>query len=487
MNVREYTHVIDGTEVPSTSKKWMFRESPASGLRVSQFAEGTTEDCQRAVSAARKAFDEGPWPKLSGQERSRYLSRLADKIEDRKEYLARIEVEEVGKPIRFARGDIEGAVSLTRYAAGLAWQMHGESVTNLGPNKTGLIVREPIGVVAAIIPWNFPGLIFAQKVPFALAAGCTTVAKPSEMTSGTAVEIARLALEVGIPAGVINVVTGFGDPVGEALSRAPDVDMICFTGSTRVGRRIIANSAETLKKVSLELGGKAANIVFPDADLDDALDGTLMGIFFNQGEVCCSGTRLVIHEEIADRFLEELVERAKSLRIGDPIDEASDLGAMISADHHSKVLQYISKGINEGAELLIGGDKVQREGYFIAPTILDKVTPEMTVYREEIFGPVLSVVRFKSDEDAVRIANDTSYGLSNAVWSKNVDTVLSLSGRLRSGTVWVNTIIDGAPQLPFGGYKASGFGREMGNAGFEEFTQVKTVLIHSGKRTPVFQ
>jgi betaine-aldehyde dehydrogenase len=487
MNVREYTHLIDGVEVPTSSRKWIVRKSPATGLTVSQFADGNAEDCNKGISAARKAFDEGPWPKLTGQERSRYLNLWADKIEERKESLALIEAEEVGKPIRFARGDIEGGIGLTRYAAGLAWQMHGESVTNLGPNKTALVVREPIGVVAAIIPWNFPALIFAQKVPFALAAGCTTVAKPSEMTSGTAVEIARLALEAGIPPGAINVVTGYGDPVGETLSRSPDIDMICFTGSTRVGRRIITNSAETLKKVSLELGGKAANIIFPDADLEDAIDGTLMGIFFNQGEVCCSGTRLLIHEEIADQFLDRLIERTKSLRVGDPLDEASDLGAMISADHYSRVQAYIKKGIEEGAKLLTGGGVSQKEGYFIAPTILDGVTPEMTVYRDEIFGPVLSVIRFKSHEDAVRLANDTEYGLSNAVWSKNVDTVLSLSGRLKSGTVWINTIIDGAPQLPFGGYKASGFGREMGNAGFEEFTQIKTVLIHAGKRTPVFR
>ena len=488
MNTREYLHLIDGAEVPATSGKWIFRESPATRSRVARFANGNDEDCKKAIRAARKAFDEGLWPKMTGQERSHCLNRLADKIEMHKERLASIEAEEVGKPIRFARGDIDGAIGLTRYAAGLAWQLHGESVTNLGPNKTALVVREPIGVVGAVIPWNFPGLILAQKVPFALAAGCTTVVKPSEMTSGTALEIARLALGVGVPPGVINVVTGFGDPVGETLSLSPDVDMICFTGSTRVGRRIVTNSAETVKKVSLELGGKGANIVFPDADLDDALDGTMMGIFFNQGEVCCSGTRLFIHEEVADVFLSRLSERAKRLKVGDPLDEDTDLGAMISEDHYSRVIQYINKGIQEGAQLVIGNaNPEENDGYFVSPTIFDRVTPEMTIYRDEIFGPVLSVTRFKSFEEVIHLANDTKYGLSNSVWTKNVDTALSISRRLKSGTVWVNTILDGAPQLPFGGYKASGFGREMGNAGFEEFTQVKTVLVHVGKRNPVFK
>ena len=488
MNVREYLHLIDGADVSATSGNWIFRESPATGSLVSRFANGTNEDCKKAIRAARKAFDEGSWPRMTGQERSLCLNRLADSVEMHKERLARIESEEVGKPIRFARGDIEGAIGLMRYAAGLAWQLHGESVTNLGPNKTALVVREPIGVVAAIIPWNFPALIFAQKVPFALAAGCTTVVKPSEMTSGTALEIARLAIGVGIPGGVINVITGYGDPVGEALSLSPDVDMICFTGSTRVGRRIVTNSAETVKKVSLELGGKGANIVFPDADLDDALDGTMMGIFFNQGEVCCSGTRLFVHEEVADAFLCRLLERTKRLKVGDPLEEDTDLGAMISSDHYSRVMQYINKGVQEGAQLVIGGAKPEKnDGYFVSPTIFDRVSPEMTIYRDEIFGPVLSVVRFRSFEEVIDLANDTTYGLSNAIWTKNIDTALSISRRLKSGTVWVNTILDTAPQLPFGGYKASGFGREMGNAGFEEFTQLKTVLVHVGKRNPVFK
>jgi betaine-aldehyde dehydrogenase len=324
-------------------------------------------------------------------------------------------------------------------------------------------------------------------VPFALAAGCTAIVKPSEFTSGTAIELAKLGQVAGLPEGVLSVITGYGDPVGEALVRSPNVDLVSFTGSTAVGKRIIANSSETLKRVSMELGGKSANIVMADADLDDAIDGAMFGIFFNQGECCCSATRLIVDESIAEDFLERLVSRTKRLKVGNVHSDESDIGALINERHFDKVCSYVHTGLLQGATLLTGG-KTERmtAGFFVEPTIFDNVTPDMTIFREEIFGPVLSVSRFKDLEQAVALANDTSYGLANTIWTKNFDTAHRVASRLSSGTVWINTTIDGAPQMPFGGYKTSGFGREMGQAGLDEFTNTKTVFAHLGKRVHQF-
>jgi betaine-aldehyde dehydrogenase len=462
------------------------RVSPATLRPVASFADGTAADAEAAIARARAAFDTGPWPKLSGNERAAILRRWAGLIETHKARLARIEVEEGGKPLRFAEGDINGVVGLTYYAASHAMQLHGEAYNNFGPDKLGWVYREPVGVVGAIVPWNFPALIFAQKVPFALAAGCTVVAKPSEFTSGTALELARLAAEAGLPEGALNVVTGYGDPVGEAIVNSPDVDMVSFTGSTAVGRKIIAASAGTVKRLSMELGGKAANIVFADADLDDAIDGALFGIFFNSGECCCSATRLLVDETIADDFVARLGARAAELSVGQVDLPTSDIGAMISRKHFDRVCSYLERGRAEGATLVTGGTATAEPGLFVTPTVFDHVTPQMAIFRDEIFGPVLSVSRFSSTDEAVKLANDTPYGLANSLWTKHIDTALQVAPRLRSGTVWINTTIDGPPQMPFGGYKASGYGREMGSAGVEEFTNLKSVFAHLGKRTPSF-
>jgi betaine-aldehyde dehydrogenase len=459
------------------------RVSPASGRLVARFAEGTAADAKAAIARARNAFDNGPWPGMTGFERAALLRRWADLIEADKERLARIEVDEVGKPIRMARGDLDGVIDLFHYAAALAIQSHGEAHTNLGNGKTAWVYREPVGVVGMIIPWNFPAIIFGQKVPYALAAGCTVVVKPSEFTSGTALELARLAGIAGIPDGVLSVVTGYGDPVGETIVKSPDVDFVSFTGSTAVGRRIVANSAETLKRVSVELGGKSANIVLADADIEDAVDGSMFSVFFNQGECCCAGTRLLIDDSIADRFLERFVERAKTLKVGDVHADDSDVGAMISETHFGRVLAYLDKARAEGARLIVGGGSDRTGGgFFVEPTVFDNVTPAMTIFREEIFGPVLSVTRFTGIEEAVALANDSDYGLTASLWTKNFDNAHLIAARLRSGTVWINTSVDTGPQIPFGGYKASGFGREMGQAGFEEFTNVKSVVARLGRR-----
>jgi len=487
METRRYSHFISNQERKGSSYQVIVRKSPATGEPVAEYADGTREDAETAITAARNAFDKGSWPTLSGIERGNLLLALAARLREEKERLAQIECAEVGKPIKFARGDVEGAIALTTYAAGLAAQVHGDAYANLGPQKHGFILREPVGVVGLIVPWNFPLLILSQKLPFALAAGCTAVVKPSELTSGSALELARLCREVGIPEGVVNVVTGYGKNVGEAIVSHPSVDFVSFTGSTAVGRNVIRNSADTIKRVSVELGGKAANIIFPDADIREAVDGALFGIFFNNGECCCSATRLLVHEEIAPRFEQALAEATANIKLDLPARDGTDVGPLIHQNHLEKVLGFVESGKREGATLLIGGRRAAardlEQGWFVEPTIFSEVKPAMSIFRQEIFGPVLSVSRFRSDEEAITLANDTEYGLANALWTKNVDTALTVSKALRSGTVWVNTVIDGSPQLPFGGYKASGFGREMGNAGLEEFTQVKSVLFHSGKRS----
>lgn len=490
-SVRRYQHWINGAWVESLTGGTIPRHSPATGDIVAEYAAGNEEDAQRAIAAARLAFDRGPWPRKTGAERGRILYRLAEKMREHKERLALIEAEEVGKPIRMARGDVDTAIALVEYAAGAAQHMHGESYNNMGETFAAMVVREPVGVAGLIVPWNFPLVVLCQKLPYALAAGCTVVVKPSEFTSGSALELVRLAEEAGVPAGVFNLVTGLGGAVGQIIVDSPDVDFISFTGSTATGRKIINGSAGNLKRVSLELGGKGANIVFDDADLEDAIDGTLFGIYFNQGEVCCAGSRLLIDDKIADRFLERLVERARQLKVGNPLEEDTDIGALIHEGHLQKVLGYIASAKQEGAQLLTGGHTAGgsecANGCFVEATIFDRVQPDMQIFREEIFGPVLSVTRFQTVEEAIEIANDTSYGLANALWTKDLDKSMMVSRALRSGTVWVNTMINTAPNLPFGGYKASGTGREMGTAGLDEFTEVKTIQFQMGKRVPFFR
>ena len=486
--VRQYGHHIGGRSFPA--QETIERFSPSTGELTATFAAGTADDVDRAVRAARAAFDDGAWSGLPGAERGRLLTEVARRIRQDSERLALIEVAETGKTIRTARGDILGAAGHFENAAGLAWQLRGESYDNLGPDLTAVNVREPVGVVGLIVPWNFPALILAQKLPYALAAGCTAVVKPAETTSGTACEIATLCGEVGIPDGVVNVVTGYGPVAGQALTEHADVDYVSFTGSTASGRRVVAASAGNLKRLALELGGKAATVVFADADLEDAVDGALFAITFNGGECCVSGTRLLIQSPVADAFLAELVRRAAALRVGDPYDESTDVGALIHPQHLERVLDYVRQGTEDGATLLTGGHRLTTEGrdagQFLAPTIFDRVRPDARIFQEEIFGPVLSVTRFDTVEEAIALANDTVYGLANSVWTSDLRTAHRVSRKLRSGTVWINTTIDGAPQLPLGGYKQSGYGREAGQLGMEEFTNVKSIQTRTGSRTPAY-
>lgn len=486
---RQYTHHVNGRSHASGDDV-IQRHSPADGTLVAEFADGNVTNAEAAVAAARSAFDDGEWSRLTGVERGRLLFALADAIRSHAALLADIEVAETGKPIRVARDDIDGAIGHTESAGSLAWQLHGDSHTDLAENFTALTVREPVGVAGLIVPWNFPTLILMQKLGYALAAGCTAVVKPSEFTSGTAMEVAELASKVGFPPGVVNVVTGRGPVVGAHLVADPKVDLVSFTGSTATGRQVVQASAGDLKRVSLELGGKAANIAFDDADLDDAIDGVLFGAYFNQGECCVAGSRLLVAHGIADDFLARLTDKAQRLRIGDPFDEATDVGPLIHRDHLDKVLTYVAAGRDDGATVLTGGERVTGDrfdrGHFVHPTIFDGVDPATRLFREEIFGPVLTVTRFHDVAEATTLANDTVYGLANSLWSKNIDTALDVARRLRSGTVWVNTTLDAKPQLPFGGYKQSGYGREMGQMGVDEFTNTKSIQIRTGKRVPQF-
>ncbi|TGT87427.1 MULTISPECIES: aldehyde dehydrogenase family protein [unclassified Mesorhizobium] len=485
MNVREYENWIDGAW--ATTARKVERKSPAHGELLARFAQSDENAVNAAIEAARKAFDSrSVWSAIPGADRAKALGRWVDLLTREIDRVALIEAEEVGKPVRFAKAEVEWSIELARYAAALAWQIPGDLVSNIGDANLGLVTREPRGVIGMITPWNFPLVTLFQKLPFALAAGCTVVIKPSELTSGSTLEIARLAKEAGIPDGVINVVTGSGRTVGEMLTGHQKVDMISFTGSTAVGIRIAQRAAEQVKRVGLELGGKAANIVFADADIDAALDGILLGYVLNQGEECVQGTRLLVEDSVADTFLDKLVERSRKIRLGLPTDEKADVGALIHEKHMEQVLSYIQSGIDEGATLLLGGSRVTDNGlgrgFYIAPTIFSDVTPDMTIFREEIFGPVLAVTRFNSVDQAIALANDTNYGLGNGVWTKDIDKAIRVSRELRSGTVYVNTFLETAVQLPFGGFKESGIGRENGLDGLLEFTEVKSTFIKLGQR-----
>lgn len=486
---RELTNIINGEIVATGELALLDRRAPATDEVVARVPASTEREVDAAVRVARRAFDEGPWPHATGMERSAAILRLADLIEAAADRLSVIEAEETGKPITLAEDDIAGAVTLCRYAASLAMNEHGAVYTNNGPDFTGLVLRQPVGVVGLIVPWNFPALILCQKLPFALAAGCTTVIKPSELTSTTSWEIVQLAEAAGFPDGVINLVLGDG-AAGQALADSAMVDLVSFTGSTQTGRKIVAASAGNLKRTSLELGGKAATLVFDDADLADAAAGVVFGMSFNNGECCVAQPRLLVQRSVAEDFLVEVTSRVRELRVGQPLQRTTDVGALIHSGHLDKVASYVERAPGDGATIVTGGERLRGgefgNGQFIRPAVIDGVRPGTAAFQEEIFGPVLTVTRFDTADEAIRLANGVDYGLSNSVWSKNIDRVLDTAKALRSGSVYVNTAIDGPPQMPFGGVKASGIGREKGDVGFEEFTEVKSVSIRTGRRAGQF-
>lgn len=485
LKVRDFNMLIGGNWVASSkAAESIERIAPSHGVVVSRYQAGTKADAEQAIAAARAAFDTGPWPRMTASERSAILLRAADLIAARAEELVYLDTIEAGKPITQVRGEIAGSVDIWRYAAALARDLHGESYNTLGDGTLGVVLREAIGVVSIITPWNFPFLIVGQKLPFALAAGCTTVVKPSELTSGSTLVLGEILLEAGVPGGVVNIVTGTGPEVGAIMTSHPDVDMVSFTGSTGVGKLTMSNAAQTLKKVSLELGGKNPQIVFPDADLDAFIDAAVFGAYFNAGECCNAGSRLILHESIAEGVVSRIAALAAKVRVGDPLDPSTQVGAIITPLHLEKITGYLAGAKNGGAEIALGGEVLDLGvGQFMAPTILSRVTPAMAVAREEVFGPVLSVLTFKSAAEAIEIANSVDYGLSAGVWSRNFDTCLTFGRRVRAGTVWMNTFMDGASELPFGGYKQSGLGRELGRHAVEDYTETKTLNMHIGART----
>ena len=480
----QYNLWINGKELPAQSGKRFQRRSPAHGTLIGEYAEADVADVDTAVKAARSAFDRGPWRNCSGADRMKSLLKASELIRQQKEELALIETLESGKPISQARDEIDWAAGLWDYAAALCRHIHGDSYNSLGPSMLGLVIREPVGVVGMITPWNFPLLIISQKLPFALAAGCTCVVKPSELTSGTTLRLGRILAEAGIPDGVVNIISGYGDPVGSRLSLHPDVDMMSFTGSTNVGKAVVNAARNNLKKVELELGGKNPQIIFADADLDAALDAAVFGICFNMGECCNSGSRLLIQRPIAEEFVQNVVRLARSVTVGDPLDEKTKVGAIVNEQQFNKIMGYIDQGRRAGARLQLGGEPLNiLNGRFIETTVFDEVRPDMAIAREEIFGPVLSILTFDTREEAIEIANSTNYGLSCGIWTRDLDNALSVSRGVRAGTIWVNTFMDGYSELPFGGYKESGQGRELGRFAIEEFTELKTVQLHLGPRT----
>lgn len=454
--------------------------NPATGGLLARVAEADQADLDAAVVAARRAFEEGPWPKMSAAERGRALWKIADLLMQKADEVARIETLDNGKPIFESRQvDIPMVAEVFQYYAGWATKLTGETIPTR-PGAFTYTLREPIGVVGAIVPWNFPLLLASWKIAPALAAGNTVIVKPSSNTPLSALKLAEIARDAGLPEGVLNVLTGKGTVVGMGLVRHPGVDKVAFTGETRTGIEIAKSGAETLKKITLELGGKSPNIVFADADLEAAVRGATVGIFYGKGEVCAAGSRLFVEKRIHDEFLEKLVARTRKMVPGDPLDPKTRFGAIVSKDQMEKVLRYIALGKEEGAELVAGGEKAKvgdLKGNFVLPTVFDRVRPEMTIAREEIFGPVLATLEFSDPEEAIAEANRSPYGLAAGVWTRDIAKAHRAARALKAGTVWVNTYNRYDPSLPFGGYKLSGYGRELGSAALEHYTQVKSVWV----------
>ncbi len=477
-------HLIGGQWQGSADGATFDRLSPSHGGLVSRSALGRVAEADAAIAAARAAFDAGGWSRTSGKARAALLLKVADLIEANVDRMARIETLESGKPISQARGEIAGAADLWRYAASLARTLHGDSHNTLGPDMLGVVLKEPVGVVSIITPWNFPFWILSQKLPFALAAGCTCVVKPSEMTPSTTGMLGELLVQAGLPAGVVNIVLGYGDPVGARMVSHSDVDMITFTGSTAVGKAIAAQAAGTLKKVALELGGKNPQVIFPDADLDSAADAVTFGVYFNAGECCNSGSRIIVHEDVAEALLTRVVALSRQVAFGDPLHPDTQVGAIISTAHQGKIDAYVQDAVRAGATLRLGGGPLAVPGLpgpFYQPTVVSGVTPDMAIARDEVFGPVLSVLTFRTADEAIALANDATYGLSAGVWSENIHTCLDFARRVQAGTIWTNTWMDGFPEMTFGGMKQSGSGREIGPYGLEEFLEVKTVAMRVGR------
>ena len=470
---------IDGEFSPAVSGRTFETSNPATGEPLAQIAEAGREDLDRAVAAARKAFESGPWAAMKPRQRGKILLRAADLLASRADAFGRVETLDNGKPIfESAKIDMPAAAECLAYFGESADKLYGDT----HPSRSDALLmtlREPIGVVGAITPWNFPLLQAMWQIAPALALGNTVVLKPASVTPLTALLFAELLTEAGLPPGAFNVVTGPGAKIGAAMAEHPDIDKISFTGETETGKSILRAAAGTLKRVSMELGGKSPNVVFADADLEAAARGAVNAIFYGKGELCSAGSRLLVEESVHDELVAKVVERARKMTPADPLDPKTRLGSLVSEKQRDNVARYVDSGRSEGAKLVAGGNRVSvgGKGAFFEATVFDGVTPEMTIAREEIFGPVLATLSFKDEGDAVSVGNRTIYGLAAAVWSRDIKKALRTAKALKAGTVWINTYNFYDPGLPFGGYKQSGFGRERGRAALEEYTQVKSVWI----------
>ena len=471
--------LIDNEWRASASGDTMDVVNPATEVTIATVAAADAGDVDAAVAAARAALD-GPWGRMSARERGRLVSRLADRLMERVDEVARLETLHNGKPINESRHiEIPAAAECFEYYAGWADKVMGETIPVKG-NHLAYTLREPVGVVAAIVPWNFPLLLAAWKVAPALACGNTVILKPASQTPLTAIALGEIAVEVGLPAGVLNVITGPGSKVGQAIVEHPGIDKIAFTGDTSTGKSIMRSAADTLKKITLELGGKSPNIVLADADLDAAVRGATIGIFYGKGEVCAAGSRLLVDRSIKDEFIDKLAARAKKMAPGDPMDPKTRFGAIASKKQLETVLRYIDSGKKEGARLVAGGERADigtGKGYFVQPTVFADVQPGMTISREEIFGPVLAAIDFADVDEAIAKANDSQYGLAAGVWTRDIKKAHYVARKLQAGTVWINTYNVYDTAAPFGGYKQSGFGREMSAHAIEHYTQVKSVWV----------
>ncbi len=472
--------LIGGRRVAPLTGQYFESINPATEQAIARIAKGGAEDVDAAVVSARAAF-EGEWGHMKASDRGRLLLRLADLIEKNADELVMLESIDSGKPVSAVRRqDLPAVIDTLVYYAGMADKINGQVI----PARTDALtytVREPLGVVGAIIPWNFPMMIGMWKFAPALACGCTLVVKPAELTSLTALKIGELALEAGLPAGAFNIVTGPGRVVGEAMVAHPDIDKITFTGSPSVGRQIMQGAAGNLKRVTLELGGKSANIIFPDANIDAAVKAAGSGIFFNTGQVCSAGSRILAHASIYDEVVERLAARANSMRIGDPLEASTSMGPLVSATQMKRVLEYIDIGRKEGASIVTGGERSGETGYYVQPTVFAGVEHQMRVSQEEIFGPVAAVVKFEDDDDAIRLANGTVYSLAAGVWTADVTRAHRFTRALKAGTVWVNTYGPTDIRLPWGGARDSGLGREHGDMAIDNFTEPKAVWINTGR------